>query len=76
MFELKMGQPGSSDRANQIVIGLYASEKWEECLEMLNEFEKYEKLDVNRRNGNCWRRRWTFQNRRTRTSFKRARCCF
>ena len=30
MFELKMGQPGSSDRANQIVIGLYASEKWEE----------------------------------------------
>ena len=51
MFELKMGQPGSSDRANQIVIGLYASEKWEECLEMLNEFEKYEKLDVNRRNG-------------------------
>lgn len=51
LFELKMGQPGSSDRANQIVIGLYMSEKWEECLEMLNEFEKFDKMDQTRRNG-------------------------
>ena len=51
LFELKMGQPGSSDRANQIVIGLFMSEKWEECLEMLNEFEKFDTMDRTRRNG-------------------------
>jgi len=51
LFEVKMGQSGSGDRANQIAIGLYMSERWDECLEMLNEFEKYDKLDQTRRNG-------------------------